>query len=82
MTKHTYIEEKLKEFDEKFGIDNEDDTASETGFAGCDDCNSNRATRKEHKSFLKSSLEEAWEKGMWDQHAQEMELKEREYPTN
>lgn len=56
MTKESFIESKLKEFDEQFGVDEDS--------AGCDGCYISNRIRDDSRELLKSSLSEAWDKGM------------------
>lgn len=49
-----------KEFDEQFGISVEESDGYEVSkgrWAGCDDCKGNHALRKEHKEFVRQTLE-------------------------
>jgi hypothetical protein len=70
MTNDTHkklIEEILAEFDKRFGVAGPEKNCDSVGRrAGCDDCSENIEVREEHRHFLSSSLQKAYEQGQSD----------------
>ena len=67
MTLQTFTQKKQEEYDKRFGKrDPEDETVSIGREAGCDDCDSNKDERDEHRAFLATAIREAIEDFRWE----------------